>query len=65
MSTIFAELPSELIIRIIREADGGINTHKRKSAEYIADLSKLGRYRDYNFSIKTSLFMASVKYLTW
>jgi hypothetical protein len=33
MENIFQHLPNELIMRIIREADGGRHTHKKKMKE--------------------------------
>lgn len=65
MSTIFAGLPSELIMRIIREADGGINTHKKKSADYRTDIAKLAKWRDKGGSWKMSCMMESISYIIW
>ena len=38
---IMSQLPNELIIRIIREADGGISTHKSKYINVMGELNNI------------------------
>jgi hypothetical protein len=42
MNNIFQHLPNDLIIRIIREADGGRPAHEKKFSLVMADLADLG-----------------------
>ena len=42
MSTIFSGLPTDLIFRIIQEADGGRNTHEDKFFDCICAIEDIG-----------------------
>ena len=40
--SIFKNLPNDLIMRIIREADGGLYTHKKKARMSIKEIQSVG-----------------------
>ena len=42
MSTIFSGLPTDLIFRIIQEADGGRNTHEDKFLDCLFAIEEIG-----------------------
>ena len=42
MSTIFSGLPTDLIFRIIQEADGGRNTHEDKFLDCLFAIEDIG-----------------------
>jgi hypothetical protein len=46
MSTIFSGLPTDLIFRIIQEADGGRNTHEDKFLDCLFAIEGIGE--EYN-----------------
>ena len=60
MDTIMSKLPNQLIMEIIKKADGGLYKHKLTTRTILTHINSLQKYRDANFSIKTSIFMAGV-----
>ena len=42
---VFSKLPNDIILKIIKQADGGLNTHKKKMSPVLTDFMALVAFK--------------------
>ena len=59
-------LPNDIIMRIIREADGGLHTHKGKFSKVMAHLNKIQEDdEDFYFYFQDEGWWADARFAMW
>ena len=59
-------LPNDIIMRIIREADGGLHTHKGKFSKVMAHLNKIQKDdEDFYFYFQDEGWWSEARFAMW